>query len=134
MQKKSQNEKKSYEISLSLFLLFLFFTIISKAQDVEHINLKKPVTFHGNLNFQLDYYSANGIPARQKEFSWIINGNPVLNVLGIDLPFTFLFSNFGNKYSQPFNQFGLSPRYKWITMHLGYRNLTYSNYTLATKC
>ncbi|HQZ76606.1 MAG: hypothetical protein JNK36_11250 [Bacteroidia bacterium] len=131
MQKKSQNEKKSYEISLSLFLLFLFFTIISKAQDVEHINLKKPVTFHGNLNFQLDYYSANGIPARQKEFSWIINGNPVLNVLGIDLPFTFLFSNFGNKYSQPFNQFGLSPRYKWITMHLGYRNLTYSNYTLA---
>jgi len=55
MQKKSQNEKKSYEISLSLFLLFLFFTIISKAQDVEHINLKKPVTFHGNLNFQLDY-------------------------------------------------------------------------------
>ena len=94
MQKKSQNEKKSYEISLSLFLLFLFFTIISKAQDVEHINLKKPVTFHGNLNFQLDYYSANGIPARQKEFSWIINGNPVLNVLGIDLPFTFLFFKF----------------------------------------
>ncbi len=131
MRNNKQNRKPLLKTSIS-FVIFLFFSItLCHAQDIEQISLKKPITFHGSFNFQLDYYSSNGIPARQKEFSWIINGNPVLNVLGIDLPFTFLFSNFGNKYSQPFNQFGLSPKYKWATLHLGYRNITYSNYTLA---
>lgn len=100
-------------------------------QDLEHVNLKNPVTFHGNLNLQLEYYHANGIPARQKDFSWMINGNPVLNVLGVALPFSFVLSNFENRFYQPFNQFGLSPKYKWATLHLGYRNITYSRYTLA---
>ncbi|HRP30584.1 MAG TPA: hypothetical protein PKV73_01775 [Agriterribacter sp.] len=116
----------------SIMLLSIGFCVLrSTAQDIEQINFKKPVTFHGNLNFQLEYYHAKGIPARQKDFSWMINGNPVLTVLGVDLPFSFVFSNFDNKFYQPFNQFGLSPRYKWATLHLGYRNITYSHYTLA---
>src|SRR5208283_1371011 len=32
---------------------------------------------------------------------------------------------------QPFNQFGISPKYKWITLHVGYQNLNYSQFTLA---
>lgn len=116
---------------LTLVLVLVFYSISGIAQDIEHINLKKPVTFHGNLNLQLEYYHANGIPARQKDFSWMINGNPVLTVLGVDLPFSFVLSNFENRFYQPFNQFGLSPRYKWATLHLGYRNITYSHYTLA---
>lgn len=104
---------------------------MSQGQDIENIHLNKPVHFHGNINLQFEYYHANGIPARQKEFSWLINGNPVLTVLGVDLPFSFVLSNFENKFYQPFNQFGLSPRYKWATLHLGYRNITYSHYTLA---
>ncbi|MBK8343288.1 MAG: hypothetical protein IPL12_08230 [Bacteroidetes bacterium] len=34
-------------------------------------------------------------------------------------------------FRQPFNQFGASPQYKWITVHAGYRNITFSPYTLA---
>lgn len=105
--------------------------LISCSQDLENINLKKPVTFHGNLNLQLEYYHANGIPARKKDFSWLISGNPVVNVFGVDIPFSFLLSNFDNRFYQPFNQFGLSPHYKWATLHLGYRGLNFSNYTLA---
>lgn len=118
-------------IITSLVSAMFFISLKSYSQDIEQINLKKPVSFHGNLNLQLEYYRAKGIPARQKEFSWLINGNPVLTILGVDLPFSFVFSNFENRYYQPFNQFGLSPRYKWVTLHLGYRNLTYSRYTLA---
>lgn len=114
-----------------LACIMIFISLKSYGQDIEQVNLKKPVTFHGNLNLQMEYYRANGIPPRQKEFSWLINGNPVLTVLGVDLPFSFVFSNFENRFYQPFNQFGLSPRYKWATLHLGYRNLTYSHYTLA---
>ncbi|MBS1632776.1 MAG: hypothetical protein JST10_09405 [Bacteroidetes bacterium] len=114
-----------------LILIYLCCITAAHSQDIEQINLKKPVTFHGNLNLQLEYYKANGIPARQKEFSWLISGNPVLNVLGVDLPFSFVLSNFENRFYQPFNQFGISPKYKWATLHLGYRNITYSHYTLA---
>lgn len=112
-------------------IIGLLFTQICFGQDLENINFKKPITFHGNLNIQLEYYHANGIPARKKEFSWLVSGNPVVNILGVDLPFSFLFSNYDNRFYQPFNQFGLSPRYKWVTLHLGYRNLNFSNYTLA---
>ncbi len=117
----------------TIWLIFMSLLIVffCKAQDLEHVNLKKPISFHGNLNLQLEYYQAHGIPARKKDFSWLISGNPVVNILGIDLPFSFLFSNYENRFYQPFNQFGLSPRYKWATLHLGYRNLNFSNYTLA---
>ncbi|MBK8930041.1 MAG: hypothetical protein IPM72_10305 [Chitinophagaceae bacterium] len=113
-------------------LIFSFLVVFDvQAQDVESMNIKNPFQFHGNVNLQLDYYKAKGISARQKEFSWLINGNPVLTVLGVDIPLSFVLSNFENKFYQPFNQFGISPKYKWATLHLGYRNLTYSNYTLA---
>ncbi|MCX6271326.1 MAG: hypothetical protein NTU44_08945, partial [Bacteroidetes bacterium] len=34
-------------------------------------------------------------------------------------------------FTQPFNQYGVSPTYKWITIHAGYRNIFFSPYTLA---
>lgn len=114
-----------------ILILGLFMYAMVGAQDIEQVNLKKPITFHGNLNLQLEYYHANGIPARKKDFSWLISGNPVVTVLGVDLPFSVLLSNYENKFYQPFNQFGLSPHYKWATLHLGYRSLNFSNYTLA---
>ena len=32
---------------------------------------------------------------------------------------------------QPFNQFGISPHYRWAKLHLGYNDLFFSPYTLA---
>ena len=103
----------------------------AKGQNIEKVNLKKPVQFHGNINVQFQYYKASGISPREKDFSWLINGNPMLTVLGIQIPFSFVLSNFENKFYQPFNQFGISPYYKWARLHLGYQNITYSQYTLA---
>lgn len=117
--------------AIKLSLVCLLMGLMGNAQDIEQVNIKKPVTLHGNLNLQFEYYHANGIPDRKKDFSWLISGNPIINLLGVDLPFSFLLSNYENKFYQPFNQFGLSPRYKWVTLHLGYRNLNFSNYTLA---
>ncbi|MBW7840777.1 MAG: hypothetical protein H3C36_14325, partial [Chitinophagaceae bacterium] len=81
--------KRSLFAGLIAVACILTGTTVS-GQDLENINLKKPVTFHGNLNLQLEYYQSHGIPARKKDFSWLISGNPVVNVLGVDLPFSFL--------------------------------------------
>ncbi len=50
----------------------------------------------------------------------------------VDLPFSFTVGRYGSRLNYPtFAQFGVSPRYKWMTLHLGYRNLTFSPYTLV---
>lgn len=115
------------------FILPLFLLVWQSvfSQDLENINFKKPVKLHGNINLQFEYYKADQIDPRKKDFSWLISGNPTLELGGIRVPFSFLLSNFENKFYQPFNQFGISPYYKWAKLHLGYRNITYSPYTLA---
>jgi hypothetical protein len=120
-------------INQHLFTLILLIATISQvaAQDIEQINLKKPIQLSGTINLQLESYSANGIENRKQPFSWMISGSPTLTLLGIQMPFSFLFSNFENRYYQPFNQYGISPKYKWITVHAGYRNIQFSPYTLA---
>ncbi|WKZ66716.1 MAG: hypothetical protein QY325_02045 [Flavobacteriales bacterium] len=101
------------------------------AQDIQQVNLKKPVTLSGNLSFSMESYSVNGIPPRRQPFTWTLSGAPTLTVLGVQMPFQLLLGNFENRFYQPFNQYGISPRYKWITVHAGYRNINFQPYTLA---
>lgn len=46
-----------------------------------------------------------------------------------DIPMTLQLGNFEDRLLQPFNKFGMSPRYKWITAHLGHRQLSFSPFT-----
>ena len=115
---------------------FLVLTIVllvrpGFAQDIEQIDLKKPVTLSGNLSFSIESYSVKGIDPRRQPFTWTLSGAPTLNVLGVTMPFQLLLGNFENRFYQPFNQYGISPRYKWLTVHAGYRNINFQPYTLA---
>lgn len=105
--------------------------VMVSGQDIGAIDLKKPVTISGNLNFSLETYSVDGITARRQPFTWMLSGAPTVTVLGVAMPFQLLLGNFENRFYQPFNQYGVSPRYKWLTLHAGYRNVNFSQYTLA---
>jgi hypothetical protein len=121
-------------IHLQRSLLVLTIVLLVRtgiAQDIEQIDLKKPVTLSGNLSFSMESYSVNGIPPRRQPFTWTLSGAPTLNVLGVTMPFQLLVGNFENRFYQPFNQYGISPRYKWLTVHAGYRNINFQPYTLA---
>jgi hypothetical protein len=100
------------------------------AQDLANLKDTKPVSLNGSLGTNMIFYNATGIKGRQDPFSYGFNANATLSVYGISMPFSFTWYNHNSNYSQPFNQFGISPKYKWITLHLGYRNLTYSEFTL----
>ena len=76
------------------------------------------------------FYQADGIPNRRQPFTYILSGSPVLSLYGVTLPFSFIITEQERSYRQPFNQFGVSPTYKWATLHAGYRNLSFSPYTL----
>jgi hypothetical protein len=118
--------------SLSILAILIFcFILRAQSQDLETIKDQKPFTFHGNTGLNLMGYDATGIEARQKPFSFILTANATASVYGIEFPFSFSISDKQKSYSQPFNQFGLSPHWRWITVHGGYRNLTFSNFTMA---
>lgn len=111
-----------------LLLMLLCFNV--RAQDVSQLANQKPVTISGGIDVRGIAYSSSGIPPRRKPFSYIISGNTGISLYGFDIPLSFTYSEQDRNFSQPFNQFGLSPTYKWLTLHFGYRNLSFSPYTL----
>ena len=104
------------------------------AQNLESLSTSKAFAFSGSLYVSGDSYASFGSdPLRRSPYSYSITGAPVVSIYGIKLPFSFAFSDQQFSYSQPFNIYGLSPNYKWATLHLGYRSLNFSSFTLAGK-
>ena len=113
-------------------LLLLTTAHALQAQELSDLKNVKPFDINGSIVLNTSFYSVSGIPERQAPFAYGINANATLTVYGISMPFSLTWYNNNKKgsFSQPFNQFGISPTYKWLTLHLGYRNLTFSEFTL----
>ncbi|RRB12247.1 hypothetical protein [Larkinella knui] len=91
-----------------------------------------PVKVSGGLNAYAGFYTANGIAARNQPSPFGLSGSVTVALPGgILLPFSAVLGNQGSSFRQPFNQFGVSPTYKWATVHAGYRNVSFSPFTLA---
>lgn len=101
------------------------------AQDLSNLKDQKPLGFNGGLELRGIYYNANGIANRREPFTYLLSGSPTVSLYGWSIPFSFMLSKDERSFRQPFNQFGMSPTYKWITLHAGYRNVTFSPFTLA---
>ncbi|MEO9964867.1 MAG: hypothetical protein ABJF11_03710 [Reichenbachiella sp.] len=104
------------------------------AQDLEQIGDQKLVRVSGGISTNTTFYHATGIESRRDPFYWMINANINFDFLGVvQVPFSMTISQQNKNFSQPqpFNRFGLSPKYKSVTAHLGHRSMTFSNYTLA---
>lgn len=113
------------------FLTLHAFVQMVIAQDIGQLSQTAPVTLGGSLGVALGTYSASGIPPRSRSFQYLFSGSPVLTVYGVSFPFSAIISDQHRSFRQPFNQFGVSPYYKWVTLHAGWRNLSYSPFTLA---
>lgn len=124
--------KINRRIKICATLLLLFAVYALQAQDLSDLKNTKPFAISGSIGLTSSFYNVSGIPERQAPFAYGINANATLTVYGISMPFSFAWFNNNKKgsFSQPFNQFGISPTYKWLTVHLGYRNLSFSEFTL----
>jgi hypothetical protein len=108
-------------------------------KDLKNLPKQDPVSMTGSINASSVFYNASGIKPRRDPFYWVLNAN--LNFMLFDkisVPFSATitqqdknFTNGLDKFSQPFNQFGLSPRYKWLTLHAGFRVMDFSEYTYS---
>jgi hypothetical protein len=101
------------------------------SQNVESMIKEKPIKFSGSLSAQFLGYSTTRERPSRDPFVWTLSGSPTLSIYGFNVPFSFVISPKQRDFRQPFNQFGMSPHYKWLTVHAGYRNVNFSRYTMA---
>jgi len=124
---------KTHVLSERLLLtFFLGVNFISYSQSLENLAEKKPIKINGGISASQIFYAANGINNRRDPYSYFLTGNINLSLYGWSVPFSFALSNQNRSISQPFNQFGLHPTYKWATAHIGYASMNFSPYTLSS--
>lgn len=114
-----------------LFVLLHSVCFVALSQDIEQMIKQKPFAINGTVGLGLGTYNSSGIPARQRAFSYLLNGAPTVSIYGVSFPFSVVVSDQQRGFTQPFNQYGISPTYKWITIHAGWQNIQWSPYTLA---
>ncbi|WP_445737583.1 hypothetical protein [Mariniflexile sp.] len=119
------------EQALLLITIGLFSCFAAHAQDIQNIANQKPFKISGTIGATTTFFNADGRTSNREPFSWAIQGNPTISIYGVDIPFSFTFSEQQRYFRQPFNQFGLSPTYKWATVHLGHQNLKWLEFSLA---
>ena len=120
-----------YRNIIAWITLLLISNVALQAQDLSNLKNAKPFAVNGSIGFNALFYNAAGIPDRQSPFAYGVNANATLTLYGVSMPFSFTwYNNDKAGFRQPFNQFGISPTYKWLTVHLGYRNVSFSEYTL----
>jgi len=84
----------------------------------------------GGAGFVGTFYHVQGIEARRDPFYWQFNANLNISTNGISIPFSATLSQQQRSFTQPFNQFGLSPKYKSFKAHLGFRSMRFSEFSL----
>lgn len=123
----SKQVKKMFATAFALGLC----SFASVAQDLENIAKERPVGLSGGISAGLITYSSSREYQQRDPAVWTISGAPTLSIYGVQLPFSFTFSQRQREFRQPFNQFGVTPTYKWLKFHAGYSSVNFSNYTLA---
>ena len=124
---------KTKVYSITLFFLFLLFIYpqLLHSQNLEKLGKKDMVGVSGGLNFNSIFLNSNNPYSTRDPFSWYLNGNLNISVLDWSIPFTYSYSNQHGTYTQPFNQYGITPTYKWIKTHAGWCNMNFSQYTFS---
>ncbi|MBZ0268135.1 hypothetical protein K8I85_08260 [bacterium] len=101
------------------------------AQDLGTLGSTEPLRVSGTLSASYSAYDAKDRPPSRESSSWLLQGSPTVTLYGVVLPFRFTVTEQDREFRQPLNRIGVSPRYRWATAHLGYRNLSWSPYSLA---
>ncbi len=112
-------------ILYAIILLFpLWHTIV--AQDYSNIKEIEPFTITGGIGAGLNYFTSNSSQMYRSPLSWNVYGDLTPTIYGLALPLSFSISQYSRSYSTPYSQFGISPSYKWIKVHAGYRHISFS--------
>jgi len=112
-----------------LTVLFVLFASNLLGQQLDQIGKKGGLKLNGGLNVN-QLYRTNSSPGIDP-YSMVVSGQLGLSLYGLSAPLSFTWSNSEFTSTQPFNQFSLSPSYKWATLHMGWSSMSFSPYSLS---
>lgn len=115
------------------FILFplLLLTFGLSAQDLENIKNQKPFQISGNIGGSYIATITNDSNRIPMPSFWNANVMLNVNIYGVSIPLSAVLTNGNVSFYNSFSQFGLSPKYKWITLHGGYRQYSYSPFSVS---
>ncbi|SEL68088.1 hypothetical protein SAMN04488505_102836 [Chitinophaga rupis] len=118
---------------IGCFLPCVCVALSAYSQRLDAIGKEQPLKVTGGVSLeQVAYFSSGLAEGRRDPYNFFLSGNLNIDLYGWSVPFSFNYSNQSRvAFQQPFNQYGLTPTYKWITGHLGYTSMNFSSYTLA---
>ncbi len=116
---------------ITIIVLCVLAAMCGRAQNLDHLKDQKPFTIHGSLGAGAEFYQSNESYPTRPPFAWNINGSLTPSFYGVSLPLMFVVTQYGKSYSSPFTQLGISPSYRWIKLHLGYRTILFSPLVFA---
>lgn len=124
--------KKPY-IFILFVLVFLKIDFSSFAQNIESISTDDWFKYKGGLNLNSTAYNSVGMENRRDPFYWSIDANLNFTLFNIiNIPLSAHYSKDNETFSHPvYNYIGISPSYKFITVHAGYRSMQFSSYSLS---
>ena len=115
-----------------LLVLFHFLETTTYAQQNSYSpDQHQALKVSGSFSTHNRFYAANGIENRQDPYILTLRGRLNLSYKGIAIPVFGIFTTQNSNFNQPFNRLSIRPKYKWAQAHIGYSNMTYSQYTLA---
>ncbi len=121
-------------MTTSKYILLLCCIVLlnpANAQDFGAIASQKAFDLSGNFSLSTNFYGTSREINGRAPFSYVINGSPTISLYGINIPLTFTYSNQQLTYAKPFQRYGASPYYKWVKVHLGYRSMNFSPYSIT---
>lgn len=93
--------------------------------------VKEHVKITGGIGGMGTVYAASGVDSQRDPLFWQFNANINVQIGNVSIPFSAVLNQQERSFTQPFNQYGLSPRYKGVTVHLGYRSMKFSDFSLS---
>ena len=121
-------ELQSFYFRVLLLSILLSNFSLGFAQDTTK---QKDFSLNGSVGLNGIFYHSSDTIAHRSPFSYVLSVNLEARYKELYVPVTITYSEQERSYRQAFNQFGVSPHWRWITAHFGYRNVNYSSYTLA---
>ena len=109
-------------------LLLVILCVSGNAQNIAEIAKSDPLLITGAIGTQNTYYYSSSGNGYSSPLNNSIYANLNISVYGINMPFSFFYSNNNTSFSYPHFSFNISPSYKDWTLHLGTRSMAFSNY------
>jgi len=124
-------------ISKNKIFLYIVFVLASAiaahSQDLDKIGKEDIFKYNGGLQVSSMAYNTQGMQNRRDPFFYTISANLNMTLFNvINIPLSAHYSKNNYDYTRPtFNHFGVSPSYKFLTVHAGYRSMQLSSYSLS---